>query len=53
MLPPGGIGRENWIGLHMDNLLIIMETEIRGRKMVERLGNVKGVNTRKRDWWRH
>ena len=32
---------EKLIGLHMYEVLVIMEKEIRGRKMAERLGNVQ------------
>lgn len=38
---------EKWIGLHMDELLLIMEKEIRGREMSEWLGNVKRGYTEK------
>lgn len=44
---------EEWIGLHMDKVLLIMEKEIRGRKMAGRLGNVKRGYTGSRDRWRH
>lgn len=44
---------EEWIGLHMDEVLLIMEKEIRGRKMAGRLGNAKRGYTVRRDWQRH